>query len=129
MQHKTDLPETPKSTESRIIDTLQFIFPRGNLWVYWLYLPSLITIPMCMICVAGMFGQIDAGMTIQTDTFIAHMPYTSSGWATPSLTQFYNYLTQAWLWIYNIFVIHTTLSIIADFGYWVASLRPKRDTL
>jgi hypothetical protein len=115
------------------------IFPDGNYWMYWLYLPSVFVLMCTSLFTVVVIGWLDAGTTIQTTTFFAHMDFESSHrvplWIMDLIG---NALTvSGYIWI--IFAIHTCASLVIDGtnvgGWWVFKIvnfilkRMDRDTL
>jgi hypothetical protein len=104
---------------SLIVDVL---FTEGNYRYYVLYIPSLIVLGFSWVAIISIFFFLDQGMVIQTDTFVATMPFDISHKLSCQTVEVINSLSGAFLFFWEIFTIWLLISIILDILYKIMRL-------
>lgn len=100
--------------KEKTIKFLNFLFPCGNYRYYVMYLSSLLILSIFMVLLPIMMSIMVGGFWVSTDTFVAHQ--TSSFIPRSDFAmEIVNKLLNLSGYILLVFVIHTGLSIIADF--------------
>lgn len=105
--------------EDKLLKALQFVFPEGNLWMHWLYIPTVGVMPILIYCLLIVLALTDAGFSISTDTFVASQTIATGGW-TNNLPYGLTSLLFDWaMYVWAIFAVHEVASISTDIGYAV----------
>jgi len=93
-----------------VLEAFDFLFPRGNNLMYWLYYSQIVMIPIYMLCITILLGYLDAGQTIQTDTFVAHMDFSTSYRVLPGIWEVISGMMAYAYVLYQFLAIHTLFS-------------------
>jgi uncharacterized membrane protein len=82
--------------------------------MYWLYGSQIFMIPIYSICIFVLIAYLDQGQTIATDTFYAHMDFSTSHRLTPFVWDIIGLLLACASYLYYILVTHTAASGVID---------------
>lgn len=112
------LPEIPKSTECSVMDQLikvvDFLFPYGNYWYYPAYIIMWVGLSLFGLYTSILVVYLDQGKIIQTDTFVAVMPFTTSHMQTELSTAVISLLFNLYGTLMAVFVFYIAIAGIID---------------
>lgn len=99
-----------------VIKVVKFVFPYGNWRWYLVYIPIMISFFISITLYAVFMNMIDQGISIQTDTFYAYMPFSQSHLLNQFDWDIIGFLYSAAENTLYVFFAHTCLSFIVDCG-------------